>query len=217
MIARILRARFDPPDPVVLDAAVRILNRQGIVAFPTETFYGLAVDPSRAGALRELFLLKGRSAGHPVPVLLSGRKELSGLVREPLPDSLSPLVESFWPGPLTLVLTHAGGPAARAAVSDRGTIAVRVTSHPLARALIERFGGPLTGTSANRTGQPPMRNPEEVREVFGDGLDLVLDGGPSPGNVPSTLLDLTGDRPVILREGAISRAEIGRVLGETPG
>lgn len=215
MVARILRARLDPPDPVPLEAAVRVLNRQGIVAFPTETFYGLGVDPARAGALRKLFLLKGRSAGHPVPVLLSRRKDLSGLVREPLPDALFSLVESFWPGPLTLVLKHAGGPVAGAAVSDWGTIAVRVTSHPLARALIERFGGPLTGTSANRTGEPPMRNPGEVLKVFGDGLDLVLDGGPSPGNVPSTLLDLTGDRPAILREGAISRAEIGRVLGGT--
>lgn len=181
--------------------AVNVLQTGGIVAYPTDTLYGLAVDPRSAEAVRRLFDVKGRQAGHAVPLIAAGIAQAGEAAR--LDDRARRAAAAFWPGPLSLVLP------AREAVRDEllgadRTIAVRVPDHPVARALAEGLGFCITATSANLTGQPATSSPELVTRSLGDRIDLVLDVGASPGGPPSTIVDLRGPEPRLLREGAIA-------------
>jgi L-threonylcarbamoyladenylate synthase len=188
----------------VLDvpSAVRILKRGGVIAYPTETFYGLGCDATLPKAVQKLFELKGRPADNPIPVLIHSREALPYWVRD-VPEGVEALMEKCWPGPLTLVFWAKEG-LPGGLLAGTGKIALRISSHPLARSLVHGLGLPLTTTSANRSGSPPARSAEEVRNAF-QNIEGIVDGGVLPPSRGSTILDVTVDPPKILREGEISR------------
>lgn len=191
------------------------LGQGGLLAYPTETVYGLGSDPT-VPALHALARLKGRSPGKPFLLLVSGRvmAEEWGLVFSPSAQALS---EAFWPGPLTLVLAGGEGRLPDELRGKEGGIAVRHTSHRGIARLVAQVTRPLTSTSANRPGGPPAPGPSRLVELFRDEVDrgelLVLDGGVLGNVPPSTLVDCTGPTPRLIREGAIPRPELRRAVG----
>ena len=184
------------------------------MALPTDTFYCLAACAIIEGAVRRVFGIKGRPATTPVPLLIAEPGDVMKYavdLSEPRQRAVMALGERFWPGPLSLVLRRSAGiPAIVSAGGD--TVALRVPDSPLIRAIARRLGAPLTGTSANLSGGPPATTAVEVRAAFGDAVDAVVDGGTTPGGLPSTVLDLTAPQPRILRAGAISESEIRACL-----
>ena len=168
------------------------LRSGAVVAFPTETFYALGADPRRAGAVAAVFRLKGRPGDRRLPWIAASRAQVEAVCV--LPERASVLADRCWPGPVTLVLPLRG--------SGGQGVAVRVSSHPLARALAAALGHPVISTSANPTGAPPLTTAAEVREAFagrGAGRLRVLDGGRTPGGEPSVIVDVTGASPRVLR------------------
>ncbi|MBM4300419.1 MAG: threonylcarbamoyl-AMP synthase [Deltaproteobacteria bacterium] len=191
-----------------------VLTLNGVIAVPTETFFGLAVNPFQEEALDRLFTLKGRAPEKPVLVLVDGREMLNQVARE-IPGQARQLMEKFWPGPLTIIfpgLPH----LPRRLTAGTGTIAVRQPRQPLTCRLISALGFPITGTSANRSGRPPLIRAAEVAEEFGEGVDLILDAGPCPGGLPSTIVDVTGASLRLVRIGAIPPAALAEIIPE-PG
>lgn len=199
-MAVVLPIDADDPDPAVIDRAVARLRASGMVAYPTDTFYALAVDPRRDDTVEQLFRVKGRAGAAAIP-LIAGT-----LVQAMETGTFSPaaqkLASTFWPGPLTIVVPAAPR-LSRLLTGGRGTAGVRIPAHAVARALATAFGAPITSTSANRSGGPPARRALDVLDALGDDLDLVLDGGETPGGPPSTLVELVEERPVLHRSGAI--------------
>jgi len=190
--------------------ACAALRAGGVVAFPTETYYGLAVDPFNQAALSRLFALKGRSSDKPVLLIVDNVSQLSSLVAE-IPSPFTILMERFWPGPLTLVFP--GAPSLPALLTGNlGTIGVRVSSQPVARKLVRAFGRPITATSANFSGHPAAVTASDVRDQLGSELDAVLDGGDTPGGQGSTLLGYQEGKVCLLRGGVIPFVEIEAVL-----
>lgn len=188
-----------------LSKAVQIISQGGVVAFPTETYYGLGVDPFNPQALLKLFAIKKRSSSKPILTLITGQEQLSLLTSE-IPSLFQPLF-SLWPAPLTLVFKAL--PALPSTLTGgTGTVAVRVSPHPLAMALVQACHQPLTATSANISGKPPAVTADEVRMYFGESVDLVIDGGRTQGGKPSTLVGIDNDMLTVLREGVISLSEI---------
>ena len=185
------------PEEITFAAAA--LRRGEVVAYPTETFYGLGVNALDELALARLRHLKGRDANKPISVLVAGAAMLDRLC-QPLSARAKALIERFWPGPLTLVLP-ARDDLPTPLVSD-GCVAVRESPHPTALALVASFGGPVTATSANPAGEPPATTPESVEEMF-PGRCRVIHGGPTTGGAPSTVARVRGDRLEILRPGVI--------------
>jgi L-threonylcarbamoyladenylate synthase len=182
-----------------------------VVAYPTETFYALGADPHQPEALERLLRLKRREGvSKPLLLLVAALDDLPDWVSE-LPSSFDKLVAHFWPGPMTMVLP-AQPELPNTLIGKSGGVAVRLTSNPTAIRLIRACGTALTGTSANRTGENPCTHADAVRSAFGDQLKTVIDGGRTAGGKPSTVLDLTGDHPRILRSGAIKANAITRVL-----
>jgi tRNA threonylcarbamoyl adenosine modification protein (Sua5/YciO/YrdC/YwlC family) len=201
-------------EPEALALAAKALRGGAVVAVPTDTVYGLAVDPSQPEAVAQLFALKERPTDVALPVLVDGREQVS-MVAGPLDSAAEHLAERYWPGPLTLVVprrrtftTDLGGPR-----SARHTVGVRWPDHPLVRALCRELG-PLAVTSANRHGAPPATRAREVAETFAgrDELAVILDGGACDG-LPSTVVECLGPALRCLREGAIPWVE----LLESPG
>ena len=194
-----------------IDKAVKVLSNGGVAAIPTDTVYGLAAHGLDAAAVGRVFEVKGRPPGVALPLLLADVTDLSRCCVD-VPDSALSLAAVFWPGSLTLVLRRSE--AVPDAVTAGGkTVAVRVPDHPVPREIARRLGSPITGTSANRSGLPPATTAAEVREQIGDRVDYVLDGGSVRSGVPSTVLDLTGPMPVIVRPGAVAPGAIAEVLG----
>lgn len=182
------------------------------MGIPTDTLYGLAACVFNLDAVQRVFDLKGRPANMPIPVLLADATDLESCVKE-IPDAAFDLADKFWPGALTLVLKKSNAiPDIISAGGD--TVAVRVPNHSVPRQLVRGLGAPITGTSANRSGQPGLTAADAVRETFGDELELVIDAGEITGGVASTVLDLSGGVPVLLRQGAVSSEEIEAILGE---
>jgi L-threonylcarbamoyladenylate synthase len=184
--------------------AVAALRRGEVLAYPTETFYGLGVDALNEVALSRLRLLKGRKE-KAISVLVDGPEMLDRICRKVPPRALA-LMERYWPGPLTIAL-----PARRRVPTpllSEGFVAVRQSSHPVAQALVSQLGRPLTTTSANRAGEPPATTPEAVEESFQGGC-RVLHAGATAGGAPSTLVRVRGDRIELLRKGAIEIAPDG--------
>ena len=219
LTARALRVPLnaDHPDPeIVLDAA-SIIRQGGLVAYPTETFYGLAVDPFNAAAVERLFLVKGRPAGSPLILLVARVGQVFDVAQVPRGARtwFDKLTSVFWPGPLTLVL-----PARRGlrcpALAGGDTVAVRLSPHATAWRLAQTVGSPITSTSANPAGGAPATRADAIDPQLAARLDLILDAGPTPGGPASTLLDLTGARPVIRREGPIDAARIAAVIPVRP-
>ncbi len=195
-----------------IDKAADILLAGGVVAFSTETFYGLAVDVRNEAAIKRLFAIKNRPAGRPVLMLIAGVELLDHYVAAIPPTSLR-LINEFWPGGLTLVF-KAGPRVSPLLTGGTQKIGIRFSSHPVATALARAIGAPISGTSANKSDQPSCRNAQEVVDSCGKGIDLILDAGETPGKAASTVLDVTSSPPKILREGIISREQLG--LGDCP-
>jgi L-threonylcarbamoyladenylate synthase len=202
--------RIDSHDTKGLEEIVGILRQGGVVCIPTDTAYGLAVNPHHAEAVRRLFDLKGRGADDPI-LLLVDSVEMTGTVgvRSPQFESVA---GKFWPGPITIVIR------AQPSLSERitagtGTVGIRwpATSFPLD--LLQALGGPVTATSANRSGQPIAATVDEAVEQLGDRLDAVVDGGLLNPSGTSTVLDLTSDPPVVLREGPVRFGALAEFLG----
>jgi len=189
------------PAPAVLALAVDLLRSGGVVAFPTETFYGLGADPRSEEGLEALWNVKGRPAGAPILLLLGGMEQARTAARD-LPPCFDALARDFWPGPLTLVVPARDDLSARV-TAGTGTVGLRVPGLALPRALARSLGGPITGTSANRSGSPPARTAEETRECLGSEIALVLDGGPAAGGAPSTVVDLCGGEVRLIRQGVL--------------
>jgi L-threonylcarbamoyladenylate synthase len=187
-----------------------VLNAGGLVAFPTDTVYGVGAHALNAGAVARLFTAKDRPRHMAIPVLLAAAADLPRVARAISPIARR-LAEVFWPGPLTLVLLKKPDlPAALTAGGD--TVAVRVPDHAATQNLIAALGAPLAATSANRSGAPSPVTAREVVAQLGGRIDLILDGGPCPGGVPSTLLDLTTDPPRVLRPGPLSEETLQTFL-----
>jgi L-threonylcarbamoyladenylate synthase len=191
--------------------AVEILRNGGVIALPTETVYGLAADVANPAAIARIYAIKGRPADHPLIVHVHALAALEGYVLAP-PPALSALAERFWPGPLTLVVRR--GPRTPLSVTGgQDTVAVRIPAHPLAQAILRQFGGALAAPSANRFGRVSPTTAQHVQADLGDAVDLIVDGGPAEVGVESTIVDLTGAVPAVLRAGAITPSALGAVLG----
>ncbi len=184
-----------------VEQAVRLLKRGRIVAFPTETYYGLAVDPYCKSAVRRLYQLKSRKADKPLLLLIENLDQLSTVV-ESIPHQFLPLIEKYWPGPLTLVFP-AKMTLNTVITGNSGTVGVRISPHPVANALLTGMQGPLTATSANISGEPPAQTAAEVERIFGSSVDVILDGGQSAAGLCSTIVGLADDQLTILRKGQV--------------
>ncbi len=194
-----------------LMVAARLLREGRLVAFPTETVYGLGADALNAGAVRRIFEVKGRPADNPLIVHIADMEWLGKLARL-VPETALTLARRFWPGPLTLVLPAED----RVPAVTRGgldTVAVRMPAHPIALRLIELAERPVAAPSANISGRPSPTDAGHVVEDFYGRIDCIVDGGPTPIGVESTVLDLTGERPVLLRPGGLPLEEVERVVG----
>ena len=179
----------------VMDRALQALRAGGIVGVPTDTVYGLAVDPANPEAVQRLYDLKGRGAGHPLPVLVASLAQAEQIAE--FGGVAVRLALEHWPGPLTIVVTATVDMVA----VHEGTLGLRVPDHPAAIWILDAFG-PLAVTSANRTGEPPVLDDEAARDLFGDAVDVYI-GGVAPGGEPSTVLDCTQEPPVLLRPGPV--------------
>jgi L-threonylcarbamoyladenylate synthase len=200
---RVERLTISPvdPDPRVLARAADVLLAGGLVAFPTDTFYGLAADPRQENAVERVFRAKGRSSLLALPLIAADISQVHAAATRISVLTLR-LAERFWPGPLTLVAD--ASPSIVAAVhGGTGTIAVRVPDHPAARQFAGYVGFPIISTSANRSGDPAVGTADAVVAGIGDLLDLVLDGGSTPGAAPSTIVDARGPLAVLIRAGAV--------------
>jgi len=206
MPARVLKTDTQDSLQRAIHQAAQAILSGGVVAVPTESFYGLAVHALNEKAIERLFAVKDRREDNPLLILLASRGTLGAYVTE-VSDRARKLMERFWPGGLTMVF-FADPILPPSLTAGTGKIGVRLSSHPVPRALAEAVGAPITGTSANRSGQPSCSTAEEVMESVGEGTDLILDGGRTPGGKGSTVLDVTVDPPVVLREGMVSREEL---------
>ncbi len=194
-----------------LPRGLACLRSGGIVALPTETFYGLAANAASAPSVRSVLSLKGHEDMRPLLILAGSTRQVEELCPWSRIAGAADLAAAFWPGPLTLILPL--GPGRTLAACPGGTAAIRVPAHPVPRRLAQAFGGFLTGTSANRVGQPAARSAPEVVRCFPHGLDLILDGGPTAGGEASTLVDLSSTAPRLVRAGAVPPEEVASILG----
>lgn len=201
-----------PADEASIARAVEVLKAGEVVAFPTETVYGLGADASNPDAVKKIFKLKGRPADHPVIVHLADAAQLDQWARE-IPDAARKLAHKFWPGALTLVLKRAPG-VLDAVTGGQDTVGVRVPSHPVAHALLTAFGGGLAAPSANKFGRVSPTLAAHVATDFGHHAPMILDGSATHVGIESTIVDLSGGRPTLLRPGGVSAAAIEEVLGE---
>jgi L-threonylcarbamoyladenylate synthase len=189
-----------------LEQAVSILKQGGIVAFPTDTVYGLGAAVSLPQAVARVYEIKERPKNMPLPLLLADKSQIEE-VAEPVPPIAWLLAAKFLPGALTMVLLKSK--AVPDIVTGGGkTVAIRIPAHPIPLALIRGVGTPIVGTSANLSGKPSALTAEEVYTQLDGKVDLIIDGGRCPGGRESTIVDLSGETPVVLREGAISREEL---------
>ncbi len=205
--------RIDPSDPQedVLRTLGGILAADGVMAYPTETFYGLGAILFSRKAVRRVFRLKARDAGKPLPLIVSDIDMIERLAAEP-PPGFRLLAAEFWPGPLTLVLKAA--PTFPAELAGPGhTVAIRIPPAAWLRGLVAEIGLPVTATSANVSGEKELSDPTEVIRLFGNKVDVIVDGGMTRGGLPSTIVDLAAGEPRFLREGAIPAAAVRACLG----
>ncbi|HEX5410812.1 MAG TPA: L-threonylcarbamoyladenylate synthase [Terriglobia bacterium] len=193
-----------------LEHAARLILSGRVIAFPTDTFYGLGADPFNLAAITELFRIKRRSADRPIPLLVASLDQAADLVADP-PQLFFTLAKKFWPGPLTLVV-RASCQIPLKLTANTGCVGVRWPRLPLAEALIAAVDRPITGTSANLSEQPACATADEVEGQVGDSLPLILDGGSTTGDNPSTVVQLQGERARILRHGGVSEADLKEFL-----
>ena len=199
-------------NPQGIQKAARIILQGGVIAFPTETFYGLAADARNEAAVKKIFQVKDRGEGKPILLLVAARSWLTGLAQE-VNAQAERLMEEFWPGPLTLVF-RASPYVSPLLTANTGKIGIRHSPHPVTQALVQAVGRPVTGTSANLSRRPSASTAQEVLHSIGEGLDAILDGGKTAGGPGSTVLDVSGPSPQMIREGMLSLDELKPFIGE---
>lgn len=191
-----------PPPATTVDAAVEALRRGELIVLPTDTVYGLAAHPDFPGAIEQVFQVKERPAEKELPLLVASAEQVATFAR--VSSAAAKLMRTFWPGGLTLVVARTRGKA---------TVAVRMPDHPVPLAIIAALRGPLATTSANRSGQPSCTTADAVRAQLPRGYALLIDSGPSSGGIDSTVLDVSGEYPVLLRAGAVATAAVEQCVG----
>ncbi|MBC8017417.1 MAG: threonylcarbamoyl-AMP synthase [Verrucomicrobia bacterium] len=191
--------------------ATILLRSGGVVAFPTETVYGLGADAENDGAVHRIFSIKGRPADHPLIVHLADLNQIDRWARH-VPDAAMRLAERFWPGPLTIILRRSRR-VSDLVTGGLDTVGLRAPAHPVAQALLREFGGGIAAPSANRFGRISPTRAEHVRAELGTGPDLILDGGDCLVGLESTIISLAGERPLLLRPGAIGPGELSETIG----
>ena len=199
-----------PDNQTNRERAARTIAAGGLIAFRTDTFYGLGADPFNPLAIRQIIDLKGRE-GKPILLLISDRAEAERFIAEES-EQFKMLAASLWPGPLTIVSISNSG-LSKDLTAGTGTIGVRLPSDESLRQLVRLCGGALTATSANLSGAPPARSADEVANYFQTGLDLILDSGQTTATTASTVVDVSGAVPRLIREGVISRATLEETIG----
>jgi L-threonylcarbamoyladenylate synthase len=204
--AELLKISPENPDPAALCYAAEFLRRGELVAIPTDTFYGIAADPFNLAAVDQLYRVKGRPETRALPMLVNTITQGVSLSRD-VPYSFHKLAAKFWPGPLTL-LVEASSAVPLKVTAQTGNVALRWPKSAIVNALIDLVRGPLTGTSANISGQPACASAIELLEQMGDLLPLIIDAGETPGNLASTIVKLEGNDWAVMREGVISEQEI---------
>jgi L-threonylcarbamoyladenylate synthase len=205
MTGHILKA-----DSQGIKQASQLILQGGVVAFPTETFYGLGADAGDVVALQKVFQIKGREENKPLLLLVAGRTWVQDLVKKISPAAEA-LIERFWPGPLTLVF-EASAHLPPILTANTGKVGLRVSSHPVTQALVQAVGRAITGTSANLSGQASPSLAAQVSQALGKKVDAILDGGKTAGGLGSTVLDVSAVLPKIIRQGAISQEELAPFL-----
>lgn len=212
MTAEILRIHPDEPEPELVDAVVSSLMAGNVAALPTDTFYGLAVDPVNLRAVERIYDIKTRARHKPLSLLISDTSQAYQLSRE-LDTAFDRLAERFWPGPLTIVV-KAGTRLPLRVTAHTGNVALRVPEAAIPRAVVEKLGVPITATSANLAGRPECTHALGVLDQLGAQIPLIVDGGPTARALPTTIVDLSGggNSWMILREGAIPTHEIALAL-----
>ena len=193
-----------------IDLALRLLQDGGVVAIPTDTLYGLAADALNPVAIEKVFAIKERPEGLALPVLLADPEQLHQ-VADVVPDQLRAVAEAFWPGAMTLIIKRKRSLPPRLTAGNP-TVAVRVPDHPVPRELVRGLGRPITGTSANISGAADPKTLGELRKQVGDRVDLLVASGPVPAGSASTIVDLSGDGPRLIREGAVPFEKIAALL-----
>lgn len=198
-------------DDLHLSQAIATLKDGGVVAFPTDTVYGVGVDPFQPEAVRKLYEVKGRPIDKPIPILVGSVSDVERVAQN-LPPSFSLLAEQFWPGGLTLIVEAKALPPEITAGGN--TVGVRMPDHPLALALLQRFGGAIATTSANKSDEPPATSAEEVQSELGELITIILDGGQTATRIASTVLDLSVSPPQIRRQGGILMDQLAPFIDE---
>lgn len=212
MTAEMLKMHADEPETELVEYVARSLESGNVAAIPTDTFYGLAVDPINLRAVERIYELKRRAKHKPLSLLISNLEQAYDVGRD-LSSAFDLLAEKFWPGPLTIVV-KAGRKLPLRVTAHTGNVAIRVPASPIARAIVDRLGLPITATSANLSGMPECTHAASVRDQIGTQIPLIVDGGPTVRSIPTTIVDLSGgaDSWMILREGAIPTHEIALAL-----
>jgi len=213
-LAETLRAT----DPAALERAAEVIRRGGVVAVPTDTFYGLAADATHQIAIARIFEIKGRAQTKALPLVAASLQQVASILG-PLDDKTARAAKAFWPGPLSLLVdwrpqlsVTAAQPDNRQPTTDNPSVAVRVPGHAFVRALCARTGTLLTSTSANVAGEPAAETADAVAAALGARVDLIVDDGPAAGGRPSTIADLRGETPRLVRDGAIAWERVLELL-----
>lgn len=194
----------------IITSAAAIISRGGVVAYPTETIYGLGVDATNDGAIRRIFEIKGRNFNNPISVIIGNLQDVYPLVRN-ITDAARKLMDAFWPGPLTIVFEATDG-VSPLLTANTGKIGIRLSGHEAARKIAEATGKPLTATSANLTGEPECMTADQVLSQIGNQIDAVVDLGETSSQLASTIIDASGESARILRQGVISPATIRKYI-----
>ncbi|HNW59760.1 MAG TPA: L-threonylcarbamoyladenylate synthase [bacterium] len=209
-MSELIKINARHPEDDLISRAVRVLQKDGVIGYPTETVYGIGSNIFSATAVDRIYSLKNRDHSKALIVITADLIQISDLVEE-IPESAERLMDNFWPGPLTMVF-RAGKGLQGPLFHHSRTIAIRIPDCPICLALLKSSGFPIISTSANRSGEVPATTAAQVQEMFGDQLDLIIDGSRTLSTTPSTVVDVTRLPVRILREGAISKLEIDTVL-----
>ncbi len=210
MKTKIVKINPDLVEPEKIKKIARILSSGAVIVYPTETFYALGANCFSRKAIQEIYRLKKRPPSKPLSVVISDMDMLRQVVLS-IPPDFEPLVSEFWPGPLTLVL-KASSRVPKELQSLSGSIGVRLTGHEWLRSMVRHASFPITATSANISGGEEIANPEEAVRMFDKRVNLIVDAGETKGRLPSTVLDLTGRKPRLIREGAIPLSQLKKYL-----
>ncbi len=212
MRAEILKINNEKPEPSLVAYAAEQIKAGQVLGMPTDTFYGLAADPFNLRAVERVYEIKSRSRHKPLSLLIESEEQAEMLAREPMPEEFFDLARKFWPGPLTIIVPAASRLPLKV-TANTGNVALRIPSANIPLAVIRAAGVPITATSANLSGASECTTAGAVRDQLQHSINIIVDGGPSPRVVASTIVDLSEGSWRVLREGAIPRQEIASVLG----